>query len=834
MSEVYSVALQGFRAEPGIRRGEPVTFGLPWPRGTADGFTLLDTGGAVQPLGVKVLDRWSDGSVRWALFTANLSTTANGPTGYTIQAKPGSPKLADPTDPAQGFTVEILGGAYDDDARPVPGDTYTLMRETIGPAIRHYQHTIGIGFAIDIRVEPLPGTAVRKVMLTLTNTLPAEHPGGNWDLGAGGSEEIAALNMILETGDTQRVTWNPERNATSQTGSQVTIWQASSGGENWNSTNHINAARKVPLPFRGYETKSDGDAQTALRATPIVTAGDFGITMPEFWENFPKAISAREGKLILSLFPLESAPHELQGGEQKTHVFYLSHGVDTITDVPLEWCRSPLQVFAAPEWYAKSGVLPYLTPEATDMNAKAVKLANLAFDGTDTFDSKRETIDEFGWRHYGDIYGDHEAAYHQGDKPLISHNNNQYDCVAALLQQFFRTGHINRLQHAFACADHTLDIDIYHTDGDKAAYNGGLFWHTYHYADADTGTHRSYPKSLRTGGHFTSGQDLDALGETGAKLKKNYAVGGGPAASHNYNHGLMLAYFVTGEERYKQAALGLADFVLSMENPHRTIFRWLSWESTGLASESSAGYHGPGRAAGNSILALLVGFQLSRDAKYLKKCEELIRRVVSAKQNLDRLDLLNAELRWFYTMTLQALGVYLDVKIELGQLDREYAYARLALLHYARYMSEHERPILDTPEKLQYPTETWAAQDLRKVEVFQFAAKHTDGEERKRFLEKAEWFFQTSIDKLDSFETKSLCRPVILTMRYAYSRAWWQHNPDAHAPKPTTQLLLDELPEWQMFTPQKAKAIARAKKLVVLGGVGFVVMCAGLAWWLLT
>ena len=33
-------------------------------------------------------------------------------------------------------------------------------------------------------------------------------------------------------------------------------------------------------------------------------------------------------------------------------------------------------------------------------------------------------------------------------------------------------------------------------------------------APADTGTHRSYPKSLRNASHFESGQDLDALGGT--------------------------------------------------------------------------------------------------------------------------------------------------------------------------------------------------------------------------------------------------------------------------------------------------------------------------------
>ena len=100
-------------------------------------------------------------------------------------------------------------------------------------------------------------------------------------------------------------------------------------------------------------------------------------------------------------------------------------------------------------------------------------------------------------------------------------------------------------------------------------------------------------------------------------------------------------------------------------------------------------------------------------------------------------NLLDAENRWFYTMFLQALGRYLDYKAELGQLDFMYAYARASLLHYARWMAEHEYPYLDKPEILEYPTETWAAQDMRKSEIFKYAARHATGAERERFLERA-------------------------------------------------------------------------------------------------
>jgi len=49
----------------------------------------------------------------------------------------------------------------------------------------------------------------------------------------------------------------------------------------------------------------------------------------------------------------------------------------------------------------------------------------LPIEGEHTFERKREVIDEYGWRHFGDIYADHEAVRHTKPSPLVSHFNNQ-------------------------------------------------------------------------------------------------------------------------------------------------------------------------------------------------------------------------------------------------------------------------------------------------------------------------------------------------------------------------------------------------------------------------
>src|SRR5207248_8791469 len=122
-------------------------------------------------------------------------------------------------------------------------------------------------------------------------------------------------------------------------------------------------------------------------------------------------------------------------------------------------------------------------------------------------------------------------------------------------------------------------------------------------------------------GPVVPGRDLGSLGRTGEELRRAVAAGagGGPGASHNYNAGLMLAYFLTGNPLYRDTAVELARFVVAMDAP-RSLFRPLSGEYTGLATASgSADYHGPGRASGNSIAALLVGHRLTGEAEFLAK-----------------------------------------------------------------------------------------------------------------------------------------------------------------------------------------------------------------------
>jgi hypothetical protein len=300
---------------------------------------------------------------------------------------------------------------------------------------------------------------------------------------------------------------------------------------------------------------------------------------------------------------------------------------------------------------------------------------------------------------------------------------------------------------------------------------------------AGLATHRSYPR-----------------GET---------VGGGPDNEHNYATGLAHFHLLTGDLWAREAAIERAEWVLAADDGSRTPLRWIAPGPTGAASKTrEPAFHGPGRGAGNSIQVLLDAWRLTGEARWLDKTVELIHRTIHPDDDPGAYDLGDSETRWSYTAHLQALGRFLDEMAEADELGEPYAYARASLLTYARWMAEHERPALDFPDRLDHPTETWAAQDLRKSEVFRFAMLHTGGEERERFRERAELFWKHSLETLDGFDTKGRTRPVVLLMRYGLMHPWFLRNPDAARPEPRFE---GALPPPVRFVPQKIRALKRLR-----------------------
>ncbi len=864
MIKVVDIPIWIANGDP-ARAREPMTLGVPLPKGEffdQDRFRLFSEQDQEVPLQTNILDKWSDGSIRWML--CDWQTVSQSSNRYTLRSgqapREPLPKLID----GNATYLEAKIGHEEIRIRKAGDNTAWYCPEGIASwlipqlvlagkenicdieiknVVIENRGEIRGSFLISgdyragtnrcacwsVRVHVFAGLPIVRLHIVLHNPNAAEHPGGTWDLGNGGS--IYVQNFTLQ------LPWRGENHFTGKISTEIgqdwitfekniKLIQESSGGNNWNSTNHISATRKIPLRFQGYELEHDQKKQSGLRATPCVFIKDhqemIAASIPLFWQNFPKAIYANQDGITVQLFPESTLePHEIQGGEQKTHVVWLAFREDGLSPHPLDWTRSAGVPFNEPTWVESTGAISYLTAQKNDPHSDYLDLVESAIKGDDTFFQKREVIDEYGWRHYGDIYGDHEAILHKefGPCPRISHYNNQYDCIAGFAYQWLRSGKIEWFEQMRDQCYHVRDIDIYNTDQDKSAYNHGLFWHTYHYVDADTGTHRSYPK-------------------LGKVPPKNYPIpGGGPGNEHNYTQGLLLHYYLTGERQSREAVTALANWVIDMDDGRLTVFRFLTTRPTGLASASrTPDYHGPGRGSANSLSVLIDAHRLTGDPRYLNKAEELIARVIDLEEEIadivgmfqDGKFYIDAENRWFYVMFIQSLGKYLDYKAERNQLDRMYAFARDALLRYARWMEQYEYPYLDKPEVLEYPTETWAAQDLRKCEVFQYASLHTtDIEEKRRFENKAEFFYQNSIATLKEMPTRTLCRPVVLLMSYGWSRSWFKRYPDSKRPLPDPRITSADYPQYKKFVPQKVVAIKRAKILAGISTILFLCFVIG-------
>jgi hypothetical protein len=495
--------------------------------------------------------------------------------------------------------------------------------------------------------------------------------------------------------------------------------------------------------------------------------------------------------LNLRLFPGQfDDTFELQGGEQKTHTAWLHFSrSDRLAIDSLGWVHRPARVHCTPEWYAEAGVIPYLDPARPDPDDRYESLLSGVVAGPRSFSARREIIDEYGWRNYGEVYADHEAAYYKGEPPIISHYNNQYDVINGLLIQYFRTGDPRWFDLADPLARHVMDIDIYHTAEDRAAYSGGLFWHTDHYRDAATSTHRTY--SQANGGSIWD------------------AGGGGPAHEHNYTTGLLHYYYSTGDPGAREAVISLVDWIVARDDGRRTIFGLIDDGPTGLASGTAGrDYHGPGRGSGNSVNVLLDGWLLTGSRAYLDKAEELIRRVVHPAMDIPALDLLETELRWSYTVFLSVLARYLALKADMGEIDRMYAYGRSCLLAFAAWMLDNEMPYFDRPEKLEFPTETWAAQEFRKANVLRLAAAHAREPLRSRLIHRGGELAERAWSDLLRFASRDVARSVALVMVEGGRDSYWRRHPIGVIPARAQDF---DFGSPQAFIPQKRRVLDRLR-----------------------
>jgi len=609
--------------------------------------------------------------------------------------------------------------------------------------------------------------------LSIHNPNRARHPGGLWDLGDPGSIAFRELSLRVRMPEGTTAWLVPETGQKKMTVSAVEgleLYQDSSGGINWQSRNHINARGEIITRFQGYRLHAgDQLLQTGKRASPIVgltgarDAVQAGVR--QFWQNFPSAMTVANSGIIIGLFPAGSEePYELQGGEQKTQTVYLNYSNNAKA---LLWTQAPLVPSLAAKHYQQASAFPWFQAGAPEGPLDDLIRAGVA--GSNNFFAKREIIDEYGWRHFGDLFADHETLYQKQTEPrYISHYNNQYDAIYGFARQFALTGDQRWWALMDDLARHVADIDIYHTEDDRTEYNNGLFWHTDHYLDAGTATHRTFTRLNTTSS--TPGQ-----------------TGGGPAAEHCYTTGFLYHYWLTGHAPSRTAVLQLASWMSAVHEGRGGLMeQLLAFKKNELpqlkalitGNRPSPHKYPFTRGTGNYLTALLDAHYLEPEGNWMNQAEDVIRDTIHPADNIEARNLLKVETGWSYLILLASLVRYLVIKSEYRNYDHHFYYARDCFIHYALWMADHEKPFLEHREQLEFANDTWVAQDIRKV-MLMYQAAMTDPANADKYLKPAERWLDDICSRLASSPERDYTRILVILM---------QNNGPQHRQAPSTFL----------------------------------------------
>lgn len=857
----------------------PITTGIPFPSGLirdGENLELCDASGRPVRHDLTPTSFWSDGSWQWAVleFMASLSETDASDcvfhlrsakpaiTHDRLQWKESSDRLDIDTGKARfsfsknipwPFEIEGLSPVSKPDAsQPKTASPQPLYWQDAGGNAADYQaeaftvlhtrkHSIAMQWRgrltspsgkscnLQMNATCYADSGLVRFAITLWNANAASHPGGLWDLGDPGSVYFKQLRLSLRlpTEGAFYLNLHPEQPEQWPCGAHAILRQDSSGNESWRHPTHADRSGNPTPQFRGYRLKTEQASQQGEQANPVLLyqgpQKNLALAFENFREAFPKGFRVTGDTCHLEPFPpkveselgpLEAeggaGDFELQGGEKTRCVFWMDAAASTASPhTLLVNARVPVYASVPYDWHMRCEVWgPHLCQGQLG-HALLTNLETGVIEGPHSFFSRREKYEELGWRNFGEVAADHELLHYKGEREFVSHYNNQYDLIQSFLQRFASTGDNRWFALGHDLAQHVLHHDLYHTEQDKPAYNGGYFWHTAHYLHAGTATHRTFSKWAYPEG------------------KPPSYFGGGPSNEHNYSSGLVWYYRLTGDQAAYEAVLQLARWVRNMQSGDHTILRFLSRNPTGLATcTRELAFQGPGRGAGYSINTCLDAFDLTRDATWLQLAESLIAACIHPEDDPSAMGLLNREERWSYVIFLQVLGKYLETKYRFHHQDQAFAYARASLVHYADWMVAHEYPYLDKPDELEFPTSTWAAQDLRKVAVFLNAARWAPRDQAEKYRERAAFFQNKSIHFLQNAKDASTVRNLALILgqapmfEYVASR-WQEWLLDLPAPTGTYA------PK-QTIIPQKIQA----KRNLKLGAatLGIALAGKGLFW----
>ena len=565
------------------RRAWPVTSGVPLPEGaiTDPSYVRLRLNGKELPLQTETLSRWPDGSIKWLLLDFQVDISANETRRPTLEYGPEVRPIESQT------SVDVQKGP----------DTTTIIAGPLKLTLLHSEFRLFDSVWLDLdadgdfskreRVTSAEGSGI-----TLTDSQDKVFRADNTDAkvkveqagplracvrieGAYAASEGNMFRYIV------RIHCFKNKPHLRVFHTFINDWpddlmaRISSLSLNWNLSREENEPLRYaigvekdtsrPMPpeeaLRLYQIDDRAyniDGKDAGKRAPgwlDVSGTRFGITtaVRDFWQNYPKALSAKGSRMSVELCPsfrkglydnkeinednrlyyyLHDGQYCFKVGVAKTHeVWLLFHdGQSAKPEHFWKMAQEPLLATCEPAYLCSTKALGDFPPTDTTkyygydrMIDKAMKMHL----------ERREKVREYGLLNFGDWYGERS----------VNWGNLEYDLQHGLLLQYARTGDRRYYRRAEQAARHHIDVDVVHATNDhlknpwgRAPRAGDIWLHCLNH----------------TGGYYERGKVDLTVG-------KPYFIGHSTNSGHVWVGGDLEYYLFSGDRRALEVGLMIAD-----------------------------------------------------------------------------------------------------------------------------------------------------------------------------------------------------------------------------------------------------------------------------------
>lgn len=568
----------------------PVTSGVPFAKGVLDSvghLGLMGPDGKPRPVQAQSLSRWPDGSVKWALLSFRADVAAASEAAYKLEygAK------ARPASPAAGVEVDERGDKVSIVTGPLRVE---ISKSSVGlPGSVWLDHNGDRRFSDDELVCGAPGKPGRGVLIAdgegasprreFSTLGPAEEV----TVEERGPERACVLVKGHHLGAGGQKLFAYEARIMAYAGQRFVRLFYTFGNDAWNDTFTAVRGLRLELPIAGRATRFEigGAAPPILHGLPggpavatqqgpaadaprlvqdsddhfrftSATANAEGrraagwarlrgpratmtVAVRDFWRLYPKGLAADAKGITVELMPpladdqyaeeakdpaklvhyyynLLGGQYKIKQGQSKTHELLVSFD-DDARRVGLDAFQQGVMAGAPSAWVCDSLALGPIAPMGTAWSTPYdTQMERCVVNYIKARDARRD----YGMMNYGDWWG--ERGFNWG--------NIEYDDAHVWMMHFARTGDMRALML-----------------GDRAAK---------HYGDVDCV--RYSPDPRRQGMGYSH-----CLGHVGGFFVENPVEGGslngGSSPCHTRTEGLVEHYWLTGDRRSFEAAVGIAD-----------------------------------------------------------------------------------------------------------------------------------------------------------------------------------------------------------------------------------------------------------------------------------